>query len=114
VAKGKDQQHSTTAPQQLPETTPHVYPGANYDFSLQAIFEMQNSLGKLTNAIERLIEDNKTHAGKLDKINHKISVAQGVLWACLGVLAIMGGIMGFVVNKFCDVVLPLIQFRPHP
>lgn len=52
----KERSGRETKPGPLPETTPPVFPGPNYDFILQCVFEMQKTVGQLTQAVNTLLE----------------------------------------------------------
>jgi hypothetical protein len=49
------------APHDLPRTTPEGYASERHDFTLQAVMEMQRSIGQMSAKIERLIEDTRTN-----------------------------------------------------
>lgn len=111
MTKDKISQKTITTPQ-LPDTTPPVYPDSSYNFSIQAIFEMQLALGKLTQAIEHLTDQSKIHTSKLDQINHKISVAQGILIAGTVILTLIGSAITFLLTRLWDTVVPMLQIKP--
>lgn len=100
-------QNPTTTPQ-LPDSTPKVYPGSNYDFTLQAVVEMQRSLGKLENAIINLTDQSQKQGIKLDTISHRVSIAQGVAIAGTVILTALGSFIAFLLNK----IIPLLQIKP--
>ena len=63
-------------PQSFPETVPRVYqPG--HDFTLQAIIEMQRSIGDLCAKTDRLISDVKGHGEKIDSIRLRMAWIAG-------------------------------------
>jgi hypothetical protein len=74
-----------TVPQQFPATTPTVYPGSDYSFILQGVFDIQKSIGKLEQAVQILMDQQKAHGEKLDKLSHRFTAAVAVI-AFLGVL----------------------------
>ena len=74
-----------TTPQRFPETTPISYPGSEYSFMLQGVFDIQKSIGKLEQAVQTLTEQQKGYGEKLDKLSHRFTAAVAVI-AFLGVL----------------------------
>ena len=91
-----------TTPQRLPDTTPQVYPGQNYDFTLQAVFEMQKTMGQLTQAIQTLTEEAKESKKTLSRISH-------IIYGATAVLVVLGTITGWVLSKAWDLIEPLIK-----
>jgi hypothetical protein len=78
-----------TTPQRYPETTPISYPGSDYSFLLQGIFDIQKSIGKLEQAVQTLTDQQKEQGKKLDGLSHKI-------YAAVVVLVLIGGILTFL------------------
>jgi hypothetical protein len=91
-----------TKPGPLPETTPPVYPGPNYDFILQCVFEIQKTVGQLTQAVNTLTDQQKSVSEKLDKISHKI-------YAAIVVILLAGAILGFFAKGINDLIVHRIE-----
>lgn len=106
---GRDlrQEGKETTPSASAETPPKNYPGADYNWTVQAMFEMQNSLGRVEQAISGLTDQVKTQGGKLDTISHKISLAQGAVWVIGGIITIL-----LLLTKLWDVIGPLLKSHP--
>jgi len=102
-------QITTTSPK-LPDTSPQPFQGSDYSFTLQAVLEVQRSLGKLENAIINLADQSQKHGDKLDKLSHKISMAQGGVWVIAALIAGLGSAVAFLLNK----IIPLLHISPHP
>lgn len=101
MAKGLERVGSTgEQPPRFPETTPPHYPGSDYSFTLQAVLELQKSVGQLQEAVGTLKEQGKQHAEKLDKLNLRI-------YAATAVLVVLGTILGFLLNKGVDLLIQL-------
>lgn len=66
-----------TTPSDYPETPPPRYPSASYDFTLQAVMEMQRSIGDLAAKTDRLIADVKSQGEKIDSVRMKIAWVTG-------------------------------------
>jgi hypothetical protein len=77
-----------TVPTSFPETTPRfAQPG--YDFTLQAVVEMQRSLGELSAKTDRLITDVKSQGDKIDSVRMRLAWLAGGA-AVLGFLVAIG------------------------
>lgn len=98
-----------TTPARIPETTPLPYPGPDYSFTLQAIMEMQKTLGQVTQSVATFSDQIKKHDEKLDKISHKVYAAEVVLILVGGILSIVGSGLYFLLVKIWEVVSPLIK-----
>jgi hypothetical protein len=97
-----------STPKRYAETTPTAsFSPYDPSFTLQSILEMQKNLGQLTQAVTTLMEESKKNGEKLNKISHKIYAAEAIL-------AIVGGVLIYFIHKALDVIVPLIQLKPHP
>jgi hypothetical protein len=94
----EDKVSRETTPSRLPDVKPPVYQGQNYDFTLQAVFEMQGKLGELTQAIKTLTEDSREHGRELKHIG-KVMYAAGVLIPVISVIGmwVLGRLWEFVI-----------------
>ncbi len=90
-------------PPTFAETTPSRYPMADYSFTLQAVMELQKTVGQLTERIDTLIKRVDQQGPKLSSISHQIYAA----WAVLVVLGILGG---FFVNHLWALMAKLFIF----
>ena len=90
----------------FPETTPQQYRGSDYSFTLQAVLELQKSVGQLQEAVGTLKEQGKQHAEKLDKISLRI-------YAATAVLIVLGTIIGSLANKGVDLLIQLKAASSH-
>ncbi|PYX63012.1 MAG: hypothetical protein DMG78_32420 [Acidobacteria bacterium] len=86
----KERSGKETAPPKLPETNPPSFPGSDYSFTLQAVFEMQGTLGKLTQAVENL-------------------TVSKVIYAAGAVLTVLGIIGGWLIGKIWELLIPYLQ-----
>src|SRR5579863_3029315 len=90
-------------PQRMAETTPPEYPSRDYAFpTLQAVIEMQKTLGQLGQAIHTLTEQVKDNDKKLDKIAL-------VVYSAGAVIAVLGTIGGFIVKGAWDLIEPILK-----
>ncbi len=88
----KREKFQEPAPSEFPVTKPQfAQPG--HDFTLQAVIEMQRSIGELSAKTDRLISDVKSQGDKIDKVRILISRLGGgaavVLFITAVVLAIV-------------------------
>jgi len=79
-----------------------VYPGPNYDFILQCVFDMQKTVGQLTQAVNTLTDQQKTLSEKIDKISHKI-------YAAIAVLVLIGAIFSYFAKTVNDIITHRIE-----
>jgi hypothetical protein len=77
------------APGRMPETPPPRYAQPGHDFTLQAVIEMQKSLGELFAKTDRLISDVSKQGEKIDRIRLLLAWLGGGA-ALLGLLVGVG------------------------
>jgi len=108
----QNQQDST--PTQMPQTTPPTYAAADHSFTMQTFMEIQKNLGQLTQAVITLTEESKKSREVMEGVSkdiHAAKVSMKIIW---GMLGIVGSIVIVLFWKIWDVILPLIQLKPHP
>ena|ERR1700719_3319309 len=89
-------------PQRFGETNPQ-FPGQNYDFTLQAVFEMQKTVGILTEAVNTLKDQFKHHDEKLDKIGNDVHAAKVVLKIVGAAIVAFFAFCGWMIYEFLPV-----------
>ncbi len=93
MAKNRQEQLGReSTPGKMPETTPPNMGLDQHSWILQAVMEMQVSIGQLTQAVNTLTTQSKEQKDKLDSISHRI-------YAGTAVLGILIAILLFVLNK---------------
>ncbi|MBU4233509.1 MAG: hypothetical protein KJ822_17770 [Proteobacteria bacterium] len=100
-----------SVPTNLPKTPPQEYVLPEHSFTLQAIMEIQKSIGKLTQAVETLTEDSKKNGVKLDDISHKVYAAQVTIKVVGGILSVISGVVLVLFWKFWAIIAPLIELK---
>jgi hypothetical protein len=75
-------------PTSFPETTPRNFAQPGHDFTLQAVMEMQRTLGEISSKVDRVVADVKSHGDKLDTIRSQISFVKGALWVLGSMMAV--------------------------
>jgi hypothetical protein len=95
VSRGKREE---STPGKMPASDPSsYYPASDYSFTLQAVMEMQKTVGQLTQAVQTLQEQQKSFSQKLDRISHQI-------YAALAILLLIGGLLTFFAKSINDVI----------
>jgi hypothetical protein len=89
-------------PEALPSTTPFSYPGSEHSWTLQTVFELQKTVGQLTQAVTTLTEQQKGFSIKLDRISHQ-------MYAALAILLLLGGILGFFSKSINDIIVHSLE-----
>ena len=88
-------------PESFGETTPQ-FPGQNYDFTLQAVYDMKGTVHELKNGIATLTEQVRDNDKKLDRIAR-------VIYGAGAVLAVLGAIGGIVLRGAWDIIEPILK-----
>jgi phage-related minor tail protein len=82
-------------PTQYPETPPPRGAQHGHDFTLQAVIEMQRSIGELCAKVDRLIDDAKGQARKLEELRDEVRKWAAWVAAGVAVIAVVGTALGF-------------------
>ncbi len=115
MAKTAREQLKDTTPSQLPQTTPQNYPGPDYSFTLQAIMEMQKTLGQLTQAVTTLTEETKDNSTKIETISHQVYAAKVVVIVVGAILGAIGSAAIYLLCEAWKVIYPFLQTKTlHP
>lgn len=86
--------------EQLAQTKPLSTPLLDHSFTLQAVMEMQKTLGQLTQAVETLTQESKKNSDKIDKITLQIHGAKIAVYVIAGVLSLVFAFTAFLINKW--------------
>ena len=86
-AKGEE-----APPQIYAETPPPRYAQHGHDFTLQAVMELQKSVGELGVKIDRLMSDQKSHGDKLDKVRQWVAAVTGGITVIVFLTATLVGV----------------------
>jgi uncharacterized membrane-anchored protein YjiN (DUF445 family) len=79
----------------MPDITPPNYPSPTHDFTLQAVMHMQETVGKLVEAVNSLKEQVKEQGAELRSVGKDVHAARIVG----GVLVAIGGLIGWVIHE---------------
>ena len=90
-----------TTPEAYP-TTPPVLPSGDYTYTVEIVMNMQQTLGKLTEAVDSLKEQSKEQATEIRGIGKDVHAAKVVI-SVVGAL-IVGAIafVGWVAKAYLD------------
>lgn len=102
----RERSRESTTPR-FPDTNPPESPSKDYALpTLQAVIEMQRTLGELNQAVKTLTVQSNNQGEKIDKISHRV-------YAATAVVTVLTGIAYFFLNKIFDVVVNILN-RPIP
>lgn len=76
------------APVDQPDVPPSKYQPQTHDFTLQAVVEVQRSVGDLCAKVDRLITDVGKHGEKISDLRETLSFLRGVVWV-FGILGLL-------------------------
>lgn len=86
----RKQASSDELPSSRPQVVPHTYASSDHSFTLQAVIEMQKTLGELTSNIQTLtksVESNKSKVDDLVQWKNMILCGAIMIGAIVAVLA---------------------------
>ena len=95
----KKDDRPASVPTSFPETTPTL-PTGDYSYVLEIVMRMQESVGRLTEAVNSRKDQSKTQGEKLDNIGkdvHAFKVAVNVIG---GLIVLVGGVIAWLVNTY--------------
>lgn len=96
----KRSSESDAVPPQQPQVTPSFHTGADHSFTLQAVMELQKSVGEMNANLEGLRASVDGLKGKVeDLVAWKNKILGGVV-----VISVVATIVGFAISKFSDYV----------
>ena len=85
-------------PDRYPTSTPPGLQAADHSWVLQAIMEMQKSLGGLEQAVKALTEQAKEQGNKLDKVSHDVTALRTTIKTAAAVLGALMAIVGLAIK----------------
>ena len=91
-------------PGDMPRTPPPVYPGTDYSFVLQSVFEIQRTLGAVEKAISTLTDELKDQGKTLNWISR-------IIWFTAGGIVLAGGLVGYILDKGFDRLLEVLMTK---
>jgi hypothetical protein len=76
-------------PSGFPDVTPPRYPMTDYSFTLQAVMELQKTIGGLTEAVNTLKTQTERQGTKLDSISHRVYAATVIVMIAVPIVAFL-------------------------
>jgi len=98
----KPRTRSTTpvTPEEYSTVSSSSFPSGDYTYVLEIVMRMQESMGRLTEAVGSLKEQSKAHGEKLDQVTKDVHAAKVVVGAVGGLIVIIGGIVAWLINTY--------------
>jgi hypothetical protein len=95
----------SATPEDFPTTpSPQTgYPSGDYSYVLEIVMRMQESVGRLTEAVTSLKDQSKSHGEKLDSIGKDVHAAKVVIGVVGGLIVLVGGICAWLINTYISV-----------
>jgi hypothetical protein len=93
------------SPREFATSTPPTNPMLDHSFGLQAIMEMQKSVGQLNANVERLIADSKSQGEKIDGLRHQATFIKGGLAASVFFITVIIAGAGWILNTKWEALL---------
>ncbi len=88
-----------TTPPRMADITPPVYPSGDYSYVLEIVMGMQNTMGKLSEAVDSLKAQSKDQGDKLDRIGNDVHAAKVVMSVVGGIIVLSAGFLGWVIHE---------------
>ncbi len=79
-----------------------AYPATEHSWTLQTVFELQKTVGQLTQAVSTLTEQQRGFSAKLDRISHQ-------MYAAIAILLLIGAILTFFSKGINDIIVHSIE-----
>ena len=115
----KSRESQNVTPEKFPSVLPPVgYPNASYDFAVQAVMEMQKTVGQLCEAVASLKDQSRDHDRKLEEstrvsdrrfddvlkevrsVGMDVHAAKASVKTLLWVMGIVGPLLGIIVGAY--------------
>jgi hypothetical protein len=95
----KKDDRPSSVPTSFPETTPPL-PSGDYSYVLEIVMRMQESVGRLSEAVSSLKDQSRAHGEKLDNIGKDVHAAKVVVSVLGGLILLVGGAIAWLVNTY--------------
>ena len=94
--RGKAGQDAT--PSSMPKTTPQEFSQPSHDFTLQAVMEMQRTLGEYAAKIDRLVDDVGKLSGRFGEVEKGVHAVKVGAIVAGTILTVVGGVFWWAIG----------------
>ena len=101
-----------TTPEEFPTAASSHLPSGDYSYTVELVGTMQNTLGKLTEAVEGLKEQTKQNNTEIRAISQDIHAAKTTMKVVGVIMAAALAFAGWAINKTVDTVMQISQQPP--
>ena len=101
----KKEDRPPSVPTSFAETTPPL-PTGDYSYVLEIVMRMQESMGRLTEAVSSLKDQSKAHGEKLDNIGKDVHAAKVVVSFIVALILVVGAVIAWLVNTYISTTHP--------
>jgi hypothetical protein len=91
----------SATPNRIVDTTPPL-PSGDYSYTLEIVMKMQESMGKLSEAVESLKSQSHIHGEKLDLIGKDVHAAKVVISVVGGLIVLAVGALWVLARAALD------------
>lgn len=81
---------------------PQTYPSGDYSYILEMVMGMTGTMGKLSEAVESLKLQTKSHGEKLERIGNDVHAAKVVVSVVGALILAAIGFVGWVAKAYLD------------
>lgn len=101
------------APTSMPRTTPTEYHQPSHDFTLQAVMDMQKTLGEFTAKIDRLITDVAGVNAKVSDLQTSYTWVKGCIATAVILIPVCAVVVWWLIgDRLNEIKSQVIQTRP--
>ena len=94
----------STTPEGITATSTPTSPQLDHSFTLQAVMELQKSVGELTSTINGVKESINRQERKLESMEEKLSAISHKVYAALAIALLLVTLSGYILDKAWDIV----------
>ncbi|MBZ5605776.1 MAG: hypothetical protein LAO79_26035 [Acidobacteriia bacterium] len=100
MAGEKPSKRASVTPEEYSVASPASLPSGDFSYTLEIVMRMQESMGRLTEAVASLKDQSKSHGEKLEAIGKDVHAFKVTVSVVGGLIVIIGGIIAWLVNTY--------------